>query len=108
MSLSYTLNPSSLTSFPNSGGMLPVSCQQFHGASCGSNPRERAYTYRIANFSVGSSDIRSPVWWARRSFAHRVAAVSGQPYLGLRGGAQYANPFRQTADTLQHAIERAG
>ena len=47
MLLSYTLNPSSLTSFPNSGGMLPVSCQQFHGASCGLNHRERAYTYRI-------------------------------------------------------------
>ena len=45
MSLSYTLNPSSLTSFPNSGGMLPVNCQQFHGASCGSNPRERARAY---------------------------------------------------------------
>ena len=57
-----------------------------HEAQCGSNPRG----------------------WARRCFAHRVAAVSGQPYLGLRGGAQYANPFRQTADTLQHAIERAG
>ena len=59
MSLSYTLNPSSLTSFPNSGGMLPVSCQQFHGASCGSNPRERARTYRIANFSLGGPNISS-------------------------------------------------
>ena len=36
------------------------------------NPREPsilstlvwAYTYQIANFSVGSSDIRSSVWWA--------------------------------------------
>ena len=34
-----------------------------HEAQCGSNPRGWAYTYRIANFSVGSSDIRSPVWW---------------------------------------------
>ena len=22
-----------------------------------------AYTYRIANFSLGSSDMRSPIWW---------------------------------------------
>ena len=28
--------------------------------------------------------------------------------LQLPGSAQYANPFRQTADTLQHVFELAG
>ena len=26
--------------------------------------KKRVYTYRIANFSLGGSAVRSPVWWA--------------------------------------------
>ena len=91
---------------------LPSSCLQLYRRRrvvqfCSATPG-RSHPPRRSIITPPFTDIRSPVWWARRSFAHRVAAVSGLPYLGLRGGAQYANPFRQTADTLQHAIERAG
>ena len=51
---------------------VPVALRHVHGLNPnvslgpmnGSILLRWAYTYRIANFSVGSSDIRSPVWWA--------------------------------------------
>ena len=41
-----------------------------------------AYTYRIANFSVGSSDIRSSVWWAYIPAKHTAPDRSTQEQAG--------------------------
>ena len=65
-----------------------------------------AYTYRIANFSVGGVAIRSPVRWSKKAqFEHRQTLFKGD---SCRIGKHKANPSRaKTTPTPQSEETRA-